>query len=438
MNQVFAGFFWISLYIFVVLAPVILMMTPPVPSGRAFWVELSVALGFVGLTQIGIQFVLIARFKQLTAPYGIDIILNYHRKIALVAVGLILLHPLLLLIEHPARIALFNPLGGTYASRLGLLSLACLLILVVTSVWRERLKLNYERWRLVHALLGIGALALAQAHVSLAGLYINTTWKQVFWIASSILLVSLVAYLRLVKPALQRRKPWKVVDVRDEGGDTYALTIEPVGHEGMRFQPGQFAWIKVANTPYSLDEHPFSFASSGEEPERVTFGIKVTGDFTARVPDIPPGSCVFVDGPHGAFTIDRYQAPGYVFIAGGIGITPFVSFLKTMAHRGDPRPVTLIYGAKEVSGLAFRNEIEEMTRELDLQIIYVVENPPVDWEHEEGFVTAALLERRLPRERYARHYFLCGPPVMIEAVEDALEEYGVAVSHIHKEKFELA
>jgi len=438
MNPVFAGFFWISLYIIVVLAPVVLMMIPPVPSGRAFLVELSVALGFVGLTQIGIQFVLIARFKEVTAPYGIDIILQYHRKIALVAVGLIVLHPLVLLIEQPARIVLFNPLDGTYASRFGLLSLACLLVLVVSSLWREELKLNYERWRLAHALLGVGALVFAQAHVSLAGLYVNTAWKQVFWIVSSLLLVSLVAYLRLVKPAAQRKKPWRVVDVRDEGGETYALTIEPVGHEGMRFEPGQFAWIKMAESPYSLDEHPFSFASSAEEPERVTFGIKALGDFSSSVPELAPGTCVFVDGPHGAFSIDRYQAPGYVFIAGGIGITPFMSFLNTMADRGDPRPVTMIYGAKAPDGFAFRSEIDELQREIDLDVVYVCENPPVDWEHEEGFVTAELLERRLPKERFMRHFFVCGPPVMIDAVEEALKEHGVPFEHVHKEKFELA
>ena len=74
----------------------------------------------MGLTQIAIQFVLIARFRQVTAPYGIDIILHYHRQIALVAVGAILLHPAIIVIDNPARLELLNPLGGNVASRHGL------------------------------------------------------------------------------------------------------------------------------------------------------------------------------------------------------------------------------------------------------------------------------------------------------------------------------
>ncbi|MGB3800898.1 MAG: hypothetical protein WA952_13870 [Lewinella sp.] len=100
MNRTLVGVVWLSVYLFAVLAPIGLMLVPPVPTGRSFLVELSVALGFVGLTQIGIQFVLIGRFKPLTYPYGIDVVL---------------IHPLVLLIQHPARIVLFNPFGGSCA-----------------------------------------------------------------------------------------------------------------------------------------------------------------------------------------------------------------------------------------------------------------------------------------------------------------------------------
>lgn len=437
MDRSLAGFFWIALYLIVVLVPVGLMLVPPLPSGRAFWVELSVVLGFMGLTQIGIQFVLIARFKQVTAPYGIDIVLRYHREVALVAVAFVLLHPLLILIEHPSRIMLFNPFGGTWASRFGLIALALLIAIVVTSIWRERLRINYERWRIAHALMGIGVLVFAQAHVSMAGLYVNTTWKHVLWIASSAILVSLVAYLRLVKPAMQRQRPWRVAEVNDEGGDTYALTIEPDGHDGMRFLPGQFAWIKVGQA-YSADEHPFSFASSSEKPERVRFGIKALGDFSSSVPEFEPGTPVYVDGPHGAFSIDRDEAAGFVFLAGGIGVTPFVSMLHTMADREDPRPVWLIYADKTEDDLAFRQELEELCERVDLEIRYVLEEAPDDWEGETGFLDADMLQRIVPDKAYRRHYFICGPPPMMEAVHEALRELDVAEERIHQEKFQLA
>lgn len=438
MRRTLSGIVWIGLYLFVVLTPIGLMLVPPAPTGRSFWVELSVALGFVGLTQIGIQFVLIARFRPLTYPYGIDVVLKYHRQIALVALGFILLHPALILVEHPARVALLNPFGGTWASKAGLAAVAALVALAATAVWRQRLKIDYETWRVSHTVLGIAALVFAQVHVSLAGLYVNTLWKQILWVASSLLLVGLVVHLRLVQPWRQRRRPWRVVGVRDEGGGTVDIDVEAVGHDGLAFEPGQFAWIKVGDTPYTVEEHPYSFASSAEEPDRLSFGVSALGDFSERLQTLDVGTTVYLDGPHGAFSIDRAQAPGYVFIAGGVGITPMMSFLHTMADRGDPRPVLLLYSETTEDDLAYSEEIEALKQRLDLETVFVLETPPRDWTGEEGRVTGELLERQLPKERFRRRVFVCGPPPMMAAVEEALLALDVPQSHIYLEKFALA
>ena len=433
-----SGVAWLVLYPLAVLAPILLMLVPPVPTGRSFWVEMSVALGFVGLTQIGIQFVLIGRFRPLTYPYGLDVVLKYHRQIALVSIAFVLLHPVLILIEHPARVALLNPFGGTWASRLGIGSVAALVALAAASIWRERLGIRYELWRVTHTALGISALVLAQAHVSLAGLYVNTPWKQALWIGSSVALVGLVVHLRLVVPWRQRRRPWRVVGVRDEGGGTVNLDIEADGHEGLRFEPGQFAYLKVGPSPWTIEEHPYSIASSAERTRRLSFGIKALGDFSESVRDIEPGTAVFVDGPHGAFSVDRSQAPGYVLIAGGVGITPMMSVLNTLADRADPRPILLIYSTSTESELAYSDEIEALKRRLDLETRFVLEEPPHDWDAEQGRITGELLERHLPEERFLRHCFVCGPNPMMDAVERALHAHGVPPTHVHLEKFALA
>lgn len=182
MSRTIAGVFWVGLYLLVVLLPVFLMLVPPTPSGRGFWLEFAVALGFVGLTQIAIQFVLIARFRQVTAPYGIDIILRAHRQIAMVAVAAILLHPTIIVLDNPSRLELFNPFGGNLASRMAWISVASLLLLVVSSVFRETWSIRYEWWRFSHLVLGVVAIVFAQLHVSMAGLYTNTVWKQAIWV----------------------------------------------------------------------------------------------------------------------------------------------------------------------------------------------------------------------------------------------------------------
>ncbi len=437
MRRITQGLFWISLYVLVTLAPVALMLIPPVPTGRSFWVELSVALGFVGLTQIGLQFVLIARFQPLTYPFGIDVVLKYHREIAVVAILFVLVHPILIFIEHPSRLVYLNPLSGTYASKAGLASVAALVLIAITSLYRKKLHIGYEWWRLSHTLLGVIALVFAQVHVSLAGLYVNTFWKQVLWIVSSVCLVSLVAYLRLIKPWRQKRLPWRVTGIRDEGGGTVNVDVEAVGHEGMRFHPGQFAWIKVGDNPFTIEEHPFSIVSSAEESKKLSFGVKALGDYSKQLQKLEEGTTVFVDGPHGAFSVDRNQAPGYVFIAGGVGITPMMSFLNTLADRGDPRPILLIYSTNKEEELAYSDEIKELKDRLNLETIFVLDEPPHDWPAEEGKVTGELLERRLPKEKFHRRFFVCGPSGMMSAVQKALLEHGVPQRHIHLEKFAL-
>lgn len=437
MNRTLAGVFWGGLYLMVVLVPVFLMLVPPVPSGRTFWLELSIALGFVALTQIAVQFVLIARFKSVTAPYGIDVILQYHRQIAMVAVGAVMAHPLIIVLDNPSRLKLFNPLGGNWASRCAWVSVISLLAIVVTSVARKRLKLNYEWWRLLHLVLGVLAIVFAQLHASLAGLYKNTIWKQVVWVAMASVMVGLVLYLRVVRPRWQRNYRWKVSEVREEPGQTFALVLEAVGHRGMKFSPGQFAWLKLANTPFTLEEHPFSFASSSEQTQRIEFGIKALGDFSKRAGSIPPGTRAYLDGPHGAFSIDRYQAAAYVFIAGGVGITPIMSFLRTMSERQDQRPVLLFYANKTQDEIAYEEQIRELQASLNLDVVLVVEQPPAGWTGEQGFVDDAMLKRRLPKDQLARAFFVCGPPVMMEAARNALRANGVPQNQIQSESFNL-
>lgn len=437
MNRTMTGFFWVSLYLLVVLGPVFLMLAPPVPSGRGFWLELSVALGFVGLTQIAVQFVLIARFKRVTAPYGIDIILQYHRQIALLAVAVILAHPLIIVLDNPSRLKLLNPLGGNLASRCAWVSVLCLCGLVVSSLFRERLRLRYEAWRLLHLVLGVVAVVFAQLHVSLAGLYTNVDWKQAVWIGTSSILVGLILYLRVLKPAWQRGATWRVVEVRPERGDTSTLVLEAEGHEGLRFRAGQFAWLKLAGSPFTLEEHPFSFSSSAMSSTRLEFGIKALGDFSRAVADVAPGTRVYLDGPHGAFSVDRYPAEGYVLIAGGVGITPILSILLTLADRGDKRPVLLLYAQKRWEDVTYRERLEALKARMDLTVVYVVQDGPEE-KVERGRITPELLERVLPHEHLSRYYFICGPPPLMDAVEEALEQKGVPRQHIQLERFNLA
>jgi ferredoxin-NADP reductase len=126
-----------------------------------------------------------------------------------------------------------------------------------------------------------------------------------------------------------------------------------------------------------------------------------------------------------------------VFFAGGVGITPFISMLRTMADRGDRRPVTLFYGDPTWDGIAFREEIERLQGLLDLTVVFVLEKPPEGWEGESGFIDADVLKRHLPSRQLDRLHLICGPIPMIDAVEAALQQRGVPMQRIRSERFDL-
>ena len=254
-------------------------------------------------------------------------------------------------------------------------------------------------------------MAFSLAHIELVGWYVDLPWKKALWAAMAAGVVALLVYVRVVVPVLLRRRPWVVEAVTPERGRAWTVWLRPQGHGGLRFAPGQFAWLTLGRDPFVIEDHPFSFSSSAQDHERIAFTIKDLGDFTHTVGEVEPGTRAYVEGPHGAFSIDRYDGEGYVFVAGGVGITPVMSMLRTLADREDMRPHLLLYGAGAWDELTFREELEELRRApAPAYRLRTVGTEVRAWEGETGRIDAEVLDRHLPSDRAAHRYFVCGPP----------------------------
>lgn len=439
-KRIFHGIFWIGVYLLITLAPLFILLAGPRPAGREFWRDLSVGLGYSGFAMVGLQFVLTARFKVIKAPYGSDIVYFFHRQISIVAFALIAAHPLMLFVFDPRHLNLLNLITAPWAARFGVVAILSLGALIGFSVWRKRLRIEYDRWRIWHGILATAAMALALAHIELRGYYLNTLWKQLFWGVYSIFWIGIMAWVRVIKPFILLRKAYLVEKVIAERGNAWTIVLQPDGHKGFRFQPGQFAWITAWDSPFKDHEHPFSFSGSAEKMGQLSFTIKELGDFTSSIKKLSQGQRVYVDGPYGAFSIDRHpQSKGFIFIAGGVGITPMMSMLRTLADRGDSRPLTLIYANKIQEAATFFEEIADLPQKLNLKVVHVLESPPDGWIGEKGFINAGILERYLPSERQPNKFeiFICGPGPMMNAVEKALIQLGVPMGDFHSERFDL-
>jgi predicted ferric reductase len=420
---------WLGLYVVLVRWPV-----PWVALGagstRAFPEQLGATLGTLALSILALQFALTARFRLLQPPLGTDALYAFHRGMAVVAIAFLLAHPILMLpaSELPARL---KPVGAGWA---GAIALYLLVLLGALAAARRPLGIPYVTWRLLHGALAAAVVCLGLVHtastasqardpVTRAGLWL--------WILAWVLLLG---WVRLVKPLLLLRQPYRVIGVRPEHGGAVTLVLDPEKLDGHRFRAGQFAWLTLDGSPFLARERPFFYSGSAHRAPRLELTVKAVGPFTRRVQEVKPGTRAYVDGPFGHTSIDSFpDADRYLHVAGGIGIAPCISILRTLADRGDRRPHTLVYGSADWDSAAFREDLAELASRIDLKVVHVLEKPPLGWLGETGVVGPELLERHLPRSG-RRVCFVCGPDAVVDATEAALAEMGVLVDDIHSER----
>lgn len=423
---------WLAFYLIVVLAPLAFALVAPKDPSRSFGVDFAAGIGFGGFTILALQLVLPARVAFFTRPFGVDVLLRFHRQVGFLALALVVGHVVVLVVDDPERLRLLDPLEAPWRAQAGVAATAALLGLVASSLWRLRLRLSYEDWRGTHIVLGLAVLGFSFAHVIGVNEYLG--FGSV-WVATVLLLGAAGAaltHLRLVRPRAAARRPYRITEVRPERGGATTLALAADGHDGTPFAPGQFAWLKLAHAPYALSEHPFSYASSAESPGSPEFTIKPAGDFTAAVRELEPGTTVLLDGPHGSFVSSHPDGP-YLLVAGGVGITPVMSILRTLADRDDGRHVTLVYGNR-TADITFADDLAELERRLDLRVIHVLSEPPPDWQGERGRIDRPLLERALDRIDRPLNVFICGPPALVDAAEAALRGL-VPRADVHAERF---
>lgn len=428
---------WWLAWLGLTLLPMAIALAPPRPASAGFVPELGRLLGLLGLGVLIAQAAISGRQRWFAPGLGQDDLLQFHRVVGIGGLALVLCHPLLMFAGDPAFLAWLDPRADALrAITLAGLGVA-LLALVVSSLWRQALRISYEHWRLLHGVLAIVVVAGGLGHALMAGHLTGAGWKQATLGLLAFASVALVLETRLLRPWRLRRRAWQVTAVRPERGGCTTLALAPEGHAGLRFAPGQYAWLTLGERPLRLQQHPFSMASSADERE-IAFTIKAQGDFTGSLAAVRPGTHAWLEGPYGVFTWRPGACPGgAVFVAGGVGITPIMSMLRTARDRGGREPLWLVYGNGGWDEVLFREELDALAEALPLTVVHVLEEAPDDWPGETGHIDAALLRRHLPADLSTMAGFVCGPPALADAAGPVLLDLGLPSRNLYAERFDL-
>jgi predicted ferric reductase len=290
----------------------------------------------------------------------------------------------------------------------------------------------------LHSALGVAIVLAALGHAFLVDYYFSVPLVRGLWTVYTAAFLWLAVWVRLVKPLRLGLRPWRVTELWPEPGGSLTVSLEPVfRHAGREFsfRAGQFAWILPSRNPFTPTYHPFSISSSAQAGSRVEFTIKRVGDFTGSVRRLRVNDRVYLDGPHGSFTLESHPGMGYVFVAAGVGVTPFLSMLATLADRGDQRPVWLFLGNRTEDQITGIRQLARLQGRLNLRVVHVISRPSEQWNGERGRIDADVLDRHLPLVRRSLQYFVCARGDMVRSVETQLRALNIPGDNIHSEQF---
>jgi len=202
----------------------------------------------------------------------------------------------------------------------------------------------------------------------------------------------------------------------------------------LNFKAGQYMLVTLKIGEQEARK-PFSISSSPTEKDYIEFTKKLTGHpFSDKLDALKLGDSVTVDAPFGNFTFEGESAR-IGLLSGGVGITPLRSICKYSTDMKLNTKVTLLYGNRTEADIVFRQELEKMQRENNnLKVVFTLAEPDANWEGYTGNIDADMIKKEVT-EYPEIMFYVCGPPAMVQAMENLLKALGVPVGNVKKENF---
>jgi predicted ferric reductase len=346
-----------------------------------------------------------------------------------IALILLLLHPLFLIPKYSGSLsyaASFLLPGQDWSINFGILALWTMLFLIILTLY---FKPKYDLWKYTHKFLGL-ALFLAAFHVWLIPSDTSNYLPLKLYILTVIALGLITFLYRSIFGSIFIKKsPYVVERVIKLNDKINEIRMKPLA-EPLTYTPGQFVFLEFQyGKGVTNESHPFSLTSNPDE-DYLSVSIKNLGDFTSEVGEITPQTKVKVEGPFGRFSYKNANYKDQIWIAGGIGITPFISMAKSLEKETDFH-IDLIYCVNNESEAVYLDYLTALA-ERKSGIFRLT----AFYSNQRGYINANdIINLTLGIEN--KDIFLCSPPGMISALRKQLLEAGADVKLIHSEEFSL-
>jgi ferredoxin-NADP reductase len=219
---------------------------------------------------------------------------------------------------------------------------------------------------------------------------------------------------------------------------TLMVTFELVD-ENVEWTPGEYFWVELLDPPYEDDKGSRRHITVVTSPTEGNLGLATRIRDTAfkrSLAEMPEGAPVDVEQPKGSFLLPEDTGRDYVFLAGGIGITPFRSMLRYVADKGlDGYKITLVYSNRDRESASFFDELQELESKIDgLRVVFTMDEEP-GWDGEQRRISPEMLQDVLGADLNGFHFMIAGPPGMAKAVEASLLEAGIPEEQVKSDSF---
>lgn len=390
-----------------------------------------------------------SRSGALEPLLGLEVMSRTHRILAVITLSLLFLHSGSLSLRHslllgapvysllPDYFTLWEMAAGVVALLLLLCAAGC--AVAGRSRGRSIKPLPYWFWRPAH-LLVYGGMVLGFSHAFGRGTDLENPWV-LSWVVGNALLVILAAGARILERCLgDKHFPAHVVSVRPETASVSTVTFTADAATPLWF-PGQFMMLQLRRAPgwRGLSApHPFTIACA--PGGHLCCTVKRIGKFTQAVHQLQPGAPVHCSGPYGIFLRGATEQPRIGLVAGGVGITPFLSLMRACDHDGARVAIRLLWSNKTRDELFALEELAALQSRLDLEIVYALTRekaaetiPDLGAQVHLGRINGALLARLYSG---SERFYLCGPPGFPQGIARTLRtQLSVPKRNISWERF---